>query len=66
MTRDRGPCRAPVTAGRAQGDARPRTLQLHVSVTTVKTHLKSIHRKLDVPERREAVRRAREMELLAP
>ena len=33
---------------------------------TVKTHLKSIYRKLDVPDRREAVRRARDLELLAP
>ena len=40
--------------------------ELFVSVNTVKTHLKSIYRKLDVPDRREAVRRAREMELLAP
>jgi LuxR family maltose regulon positive regulatory protein len=40
--------------------------ELFVSVNTVKTHLKSIYRKLDVPDRREAVRRARELELLAP
>jgi LuxR family maltose regulon positive regulatory protein len=40
--------------------------QLFVSVNTVKTHLKSIYRKLDVADRREAVRRARELELLAP
>ena len=37
-----------------------------MSVNTVKTHLKSIYRKLDVTDRREAVRRARELELLAP
>jgi LuxR family transcriptional regulator, maltose regulon positive regulatory protein len=40
--------------------------EMFVSVNTVKTHLKSIYRKLDVPDRREAVRRARELELLAP
>ena len=40
--------------------------ELFVSVNTVKTHLKSIYRKLDVPDRRGAVRRARELELLAP
>jgi LuxR family maltose regulon positive regulatory protein len=39
---------------------------LFVSVNTVKSHLKSIYRKLDVPDRRAAVRRARELELLAP
>ena len=40
--------------------------ELFVSVNTVKTHLKAIYRKLDVPDRREAVRRARALELLAP
>ena len=40
--------------------------ELFVSVNTVKTHLKAIYRKLDVADRREAVRRARELELLAP
>ena len=40
--------------------------ELFVSINTVKTHLKSIYRKLDVPDRREAVRRARELGLLAP
>jgi LuxR family maltose regulon positive regulatory protein len=40
--------------------------ELCVSVNTVKTHLKSIYRKLDVPDRRGAVRRARDLELLAP
>jgi LuxR family maltose regulon positive regulatory protein len=35
-------------------------------VNTVKTHLKAIYRKLDVADRRGAVRRAREVELLAP
>ena len=33
--------------------------ELFVSVNTVKTHLKAIYRKLDVADRREAVRRAR-------
>ena len=40
--------------------------ELFVSVNTVKTHLKAIYRKLDVQDRREAVRRARTMNLLAP
>jgi LuxR family maltose regulon positive regulatory protein len=40
--------------------------ELFVSVNTVKTHLKSIYRKLDVQDRREAVRRARTLRLLAP
>jgi LuxR family maltose regulon positive regulatory protein len=40
--------------------------ELFVSVNTVKTHLKAIYRKLDVTDRREAVRRARMLELLAP
>ncbi|HYH90334.1 MAG TPA: LuxR C-terminal-related transcriptional regulator [Solirubrobacteraceae bacterium] len=40
--------------------------ELFVSVNTVKTHLKAIYRKLDVADRREAVRRARSLELLAP
>lgn len=40
--------------------------ELFVSVNTVKTHLKAIYRKLDVTDRREAVRRARTLELLAP
>ncbi|MFF2993120.1 LuxR C-terminal-related transcriptional regulator [Streptomyces sp. NPDC057950] len=37
---------------------------LYVSVNTVKTHLKSVHRKLAVNRRNEAVRRARELGLL--
>ena len=40
--------------------------EMFVSVNTVKTHLKSIYRKLDVADRREAVSRARSLELLAP
>ena len=40
--------------------------ELFVSVNTVKTHLKAIYRKLDVADRREAVNRARALELLAP
>ncbi|MCT7356257.1 helix-turn-helix transcriptional regulator, partial [Streptomyces sp. 15-116A] len=37
---------------------------LYVSVNTVKTHLKSVYRKLQVNRRGEAVRRARELKLL--
>ncbi|MCL9797902.1 response regulator transcription factor, partial [Frankia sp. AgKG'84/4] len=38
--------------------------ELYVSVNTVKTHLKSIYRKLDVPRRRDAVHCARQLHLL--
>ncbi len=38
--------------------------ELYVSVNTVKTHLKSVYRKLAVTRRSAAVRRARELELL--
>jgi LuxR family maltose regulon positive regulatory protein len=38
--------------------------ELYVSVNTVKTHLGAIYRKLSAGGRREAVRRARELELL--
>jgi LuxR family maltose regulon positive regulatory protein len=40
--------------------------ELYVSVNTVKTHLKSIYRKLDAGGRRDAVSRARQLQLLAP
>jgi LuxR family maltose regulon positive regulatory protein len=40
--------------------------EMFVSVNTVKTHLKAIYRKLDVQDRREAVKRARTLKLLAP
>jgi LuxR family maltose regulon positive regulatory protein len=40
--------------------------EMFVSVNTVKTHLRSIYRKLDVRRRHEAVERARELRLLAP
>jgi LuxR family maltose regulon positive regulatory protein len=39
---------------------------LYLSVNTVKTHLRNIYRKLDVERRRDAVNRAREMDLLRP
>jgi LuxR family maltose regulon positive regulatory protein len=38
--------------------------ELFVSVNTVKTHLKAIYRKLDVPGRREAVEAARALGLM--
>jgi LuxR family maltose regulon positive regulatory protein len=38
--------------------------ELYISVNTVKTHLKSVHRKLAVTHRREAVRRAQQLKLL--
>ncbi|MGW1894545.1 LuxR C-terminal-related transcriptional regulator [Streptomyces sp. NPDC002004] len=38
--------------------------ELHLSVNTVKTHLKSVHRKLSASRRGEAVRRARDLHLL--
>jgi LuxR family transcriptional regulator, maltose regulon positive regulatory protein len=37
---------------------------LHVSINTVKTHIRNIYRKLDAGRRREAVRRARDRRLL--
>jgi LuxR family maltose regulon positive regulatory protein len=40
--------------------------EMFVSVNTVKTHLKHIYRKLDVTDRRDAVRRGRELHLLNP
>jgi LuxR family maltose regulon positive regulatory protein len=38
--------------------------EMHISVNTVKTHLKSIFQKLGTPDRRAAVRRARQLNLL--
>ena len=38
--------------------------EMYISVNTVKTHLKSIYRKLSVAHRGEAVRRARQFGLL--
>jgi LuxR family maltose regulon positive regulatory protein len=39
---------------------------LFVSINTVRTHIRSILRKLGVTRRNEAVRRARELHLLEP
>jgi LuxR family maltose regulon positive regulatory protein len=38
--------------------------ELFVSVNTIKSHVKSIYRKLDATQRRDAVRRARQLHLL--
>ncbi len=38
--------------------------EMYISVNTVKTHLKSIYRKLAAAHRREAVRRARQLHLV--
>jgi LuxR family transcriptional regulator, maltose regulon positive regulatory protein len=40
--------------------------EMFVSPNTVKTHLKHVYRKLDVADRRHAVRRGRELHLLSP
>ena len=40
--------------------------ELFVSLNTVKSHLKNIYRKLDADGRRDAVRRARDLGLVAP
>lgn len=38
--------------------------EMYLSVNTVKTHLRSIYRKLSASHRSEAVRRARQLELI--
>jgi LuxR family transcriptional regulator, maltose regulon positive regulatory protein len=38
--------------------------EMYISVNTVKTHLKSIYRKLSADHRRDAVRRARQLHLV--
>jgi LuxR family transcriptional regulator, maltose regulon positive regulatory protein len=40
--------------------------EMYVSPNTVKTHLKHVYRKLDVADRRQAVRRGRDLHLLSP
>ncbi|MGA8116253.1 MAG: LuxR C-terminal-related transcriptional regulator [Actinocatenispora sp.] len=40
--------------------------ELHITVNTVKAHLKTLYRKLDVTSRREAVHRARDLDILRP
>jgi LuxR family maltose regulon positive regulatory protein len=40
--------------------------EMFVSPNTVKTHLKHVYRKLDVADRRHAVRRGRDLHLLSP
>jgi len=38
--------------------------EMYISINTVKFHMKSIHRKLAATRRSEAVRRARELQLI--
>ncbi len=38
--------------------------EMHITVNTVKTHLRNIYRKLATTRRAEAVRRARQLELI--
>jgi LuxR family transcriptional regulator, maltose regulon positive regulatory protein len=38
--------------------------EMYISINTVKTHMKSIHRKLAATRRSDAVRRARELQLI--
>jgi LuxR family maltose regulon positive regulatory protein len=40
------------------------TAEMHISVNTVKSHLRSVYRKLSATHRNEAVRRARQLELI--
>ncbi len=40
--------------------------EMFVSVNTVKTHLKHVYRKLDVTDRRDCVKRGRQLRLLSP
>ena len=38
--------------------------EMYISINTVKSHMKSIHRKLAATRRSDAVRRARELQLI--
>jgi LuxR family transcriptional regulator, maltose regulon positive regulatory protein len=38
--------------------------QMYISVNTLKTHVRAIYRKLDVPHRSAAVRRAKALQLV--
>jgi LuxR family maltose regulon positive regulatory protein len=38
--------------------------QLYVSANTIRAHLKALYRKLELSDRRQAVRRARQLNLL--
>jgi LuxR family maltose regulon positive regulatory protein len=38
--------------------------EMYISVNTVKSHLRSVYRKLSATHRNEAVRRARQLELI--
>jgi LuxR family transcriptional regulator, maltose regulon positive regulatory protein len=53
----------PANADPSRGTTAPGT-EMYISVNTVKTHLKSIYRKLAATHRSEAIRRARQLNLI--